>query len=74
MERRIRINKYIYTDYNTTHVVFECICCNISEADSLYEQKTGADPSKQNFVGCQISNVSFWKGIISRLRNIGSHK
>jgi len=50
------MNKYIYTDNLKKEVVFECEAENILAADKKYEEKTGKNPVKQSFIGCQIIN------------------
>jgi hypothetical protein len=50
-----QLKKYLYYNYMTKEIVFECVACNISVANSLYEEKTGSNPIKQNFIGCSIN-------------------
>jgi hypothetical protein len=33
-------------------IIFECIANGILDADKMYQDKIGVDPSKQNYIGC----------------------
>lgn len=45
---------YIYKDYKTNKIVFQCQANNILEADKLYEAATGHNIVKQPYIGCYI--------------------
>lgn len=58
-EGKEKLRKYIYTDHSGAEdkIVFECVATGIYEADKMYEEKTGKDPRKQNYVGCEIKDT-----------------
>ena len=58
-EGKKQVHKFVYTDHNDNDkIVFTCETIGgILEADKLYEESTGKDPSKQNYVGCQIKEI-----------------
>lgn len=41
-------------DYTKTSIVFECEAELITEADKLYQEKFGKDPTKNKNIGCVI--------------------
>jgi hypothetical protein len=50
--------KYTYRDNSAgSKVVFECVAKDILEADKMYQEKTGKNPEKQNYVGCSIEKI-----------------
>ena len=54
--------KYTYRDNSAGgKVIFECIAKNILEADQMYEEKTGKNPEKQNYIGCSIEKIETYK-------------
>ena len=55
-----KLKKYIYTDHSAgDKVVFECAAKSISDADKMYQEKTGKNPEKLNYVGCDIKKIEF---------------
>lgn len=45
---------YIYTDHIIEKVIFVCDAENIMEADKLYTEVIGKNPTKQPYVGVKI--------------------
>ena len=62
MEDSGEFSKYTYRDNSAGgKVVFECVAKNILEADKLYQEKTGKNPEKQDYVGCSIEKLETGK-------------
>lgn len=58
IEDREKLRKYIYRDNSAGgKVVFECVAKDILEADKMYQEKTGKNPEKQNYVGCSSEKI-----------------
>ena len=52
------LKKYIYRDNSAEgEIIFECVAKDILEADKMYEEKTGKNPEKQNYIGCSIKKI-----------------
>lgn len=53
-----KLKKYVYRDNSAGgSVVFECVAQSILEADQRYEEVTGKNPEKQNYIGCSFLEV-----------------
>lgn len=50
------MNKYVYFDNQKwpASVLFECEAETISDADDLMIAKTGVNPQKNKYIGCQV--------------------
>ncbi|MFA5358660.1 MAG: hypothetical protein WC310_02450 [Patescibacteria group bacterium] len=52
------LKKFIYRDNSAGgKIVFECLAKGILEADRLYQEKTGKNPEKQNYIGCSSEKI-----------------
>jgi hypothetical protein len=57
-----QLRKYTYFAYNNREVpLFECTARTISEADILFKEAKGIDPTKRPDIGCSFEDVK--KGI-----------
>ena len=62
--KELPLKRFIYRHYKEKDpltgerlLIFECTANGILEADKLYEQATGNNPSKQPDVGCSIASI-----------------
>lgn len=49
---------YVYFDYQSKVVLFECDAASLLEADALFTASTGKDPAKLNWICCTIQPLT----------------
>jgi hypothetical protein len=58
-EKPKELNKFTYINHSKNdEVLFECVAKSILDADKMYQEKTGQNPERQNFVGCFIEKIN----------------